>query len=110
VGVAGAAVTDWRNYDSIYTERFMQTPQNNPEGYARTSCVRAGGDLHGSLLIVHGALDDNVHFQNTLQLISEFQTHRKQFDLMVYPRARHGLGDAWRHWTELWLDYVYEKL
>ena len=110
VGVAGAAVTDWHNYDSIYTERFMQTPQNNPDGYARTSCVKAGGDLHGNLLIVHGALDDNVHFQNTLQLISELQKNRKQFDLMVYPRDRHGIGHGRRHYTDLWLSYVYERL
>ncbi|TMQ32206.1 MAG: S9 family peptidase, partial [Planctomycetota bacterium] len=67
-GVAGAPVTDWRNYDSIYTERYMNTPQENPEGYNLTSVVKAAKDLHGKLLIVHGIMDDNVHMQNTAQL------------------------------------------
>ncbi len=85
-GVATAAVTDWRNYDSIYTERYMNTPQENPEGYDATSVVKAAKDLHGRLLIVHGGMDDNVHLQNALQLMEALQKADKEFDVMIYPR------------------------
>jgi dipeptidyl-peptidase-4 len=91
-GIAGAPVTDWRNYDSIYTERYMSTPQENPQGYDATSVVKAAKNLHGRLLLLHGEMDDNVHVQNTLQLIDELQKAEKDFEVMIYPRARHGLG------------------
>lgn len=91
-GIAGAPVTDWRNYDSIYTERYMSTPQENPQGYDATSVVKAAKNLHGRLLLLHGNMDDNVHVQNTLQLIDELQKANKDFEVMIYPRARHGLG------------------
>jgi dipeptidyl-peptidase 4 len=91
-GIAGAPVTDWRNYDSIYTERYMGTPQDNPEGYDTSSVVKAAKNLHGRLLLLHGEMDDNVHVQNTLQLIDELQKAGKDFEVMIYPRARHGLG------------------
>jgi dipeptidyl-peptidase 4 len=91
-GIAGAPVTDWRNYDSIYTERYMSTPQENPQGYDSTSVVKAAKNLHGRLLLLHGEMDDNVHVQNTLQLIEELQKAEKDFEVMIYPRARHGLG------------------
>ncbi|MBU0638779.1 MAG: S9 family peptidase [Planctomycetes bacterium] len=110
MGVAGASLSDWRNYDSIYTERYMQTPQNNPGGYDRTSVNRAAGNLHGRLLIVHGVLDDNVHFQSTLQFIHELQQAGKTFDLMIYPRDRHGLGHGWRHFVNMRLDYIRNNL
>jgi dipeptidyl aminopeptidase/acylaminoacyl peptidase len=89
-GVAAASVTDWRNYDSIYTERYMNTPQENPDGYRTTSVVRAAERLHGRLLLVHGLMDDNVHPQNTVQLVDALERADKDFELMVYPRARHG--------------------
>ncbi|MBO0698155.1 MAG: DPP IV N-terminal domain-containing protein [Zavarzinella sp.] len=91
-GIAGAPVTDWRNYDSIYTERYMGTPQDNPQGYDASSVVKAAKNLHGRLLLLHGEMDDNVHVQNTLQLIDELQKAEKDFEVMIYPRARHGLG------------------
>ncbi|HKB02690.1 MAG TPA: DPP IV N-terminal domain-containing protein [Gemmataceae bacterium] len=91
-GIAGAPVTDWRNYDSIYTERYMGTPQDNPQGYDSSSVVKAAKNLHGRLLLLHGEMDDNVHVQNTLQLIDELQKAEKDFEVMIYPRARHGLG------------------
>jgi dipeptidyl aminopeptidase/acylaminoacyl peptidase len=91
-GIAGAPVTDWRNYDSIYTERYMGTPQDNPQGYDASSVVKAAKNLHGRLLLLHGEMDDNVHVQNTLQLIDELQKADKDFEVMIYPRARHGLG------------------
>lgn len=89
-GVASASVTDWRNYDSIYTERYMNTPQENPEGYDATSVVRAARNLHGKLLLVHGLMDDNVHPQNTIQLVDALQRADKDFEVMIYPRAKHG--------------------
>ena len=110
LGVASAPVTDWRNYDTIYTERYMRTPENNPEGYDGTSVVQGAKDLHGRLLVVHGALDDNVHFQNTLQFIFELQKHKKQFDLMVYPKDRHGIGRGGAHLREMRLKYILENL
>ncbi len=91
-GIAGAPVTDWRNYDSIYTERYMSTPQENPTGYDASSVVKGAKNLNGRLLLLHGEMDDNVHIQNTLQLVDEFQKADKDFELMIYPRARHGLG------------------
>jgi dipeptidyl-peptidase 4 len=91
-GIAGAPVTDWRNYDTIYTERYMSTPQENPQGYDASSVVKAAKNLHGKLLLLHGEMDDNVHVQNTLQLVEELQKAEKQFEVMIYPRARHGLG------------------
>jgi dipeptidyl-peptidase-4 len=91
-GIAGASVTDWRNYDSIYTERYMQVPQENPEGYEKTSVVKAAKNLHGKLLLMHGIMDDNVHLQNTVQLMEELQRADKDFEVMFYPQARHGYG------------------
>ncbi|MCE2809341.1 MAG: DPP IV N-terminal domain-containing protein [Planctomycetaceae bacterium] len=92
-GIAGAPVTDWRNYDSIYTERYMSTPQLNPEGYKSSSVVEAAGNLHGRLMLIHGEIDDNVHMTNTLQLAYALQKSGKQFELMVYPKSRHGITD-----------------
>jgi dipeptidyl-peptidase 4 len=89
-GIAGAPVTDWRNYDSIYTERYMNTPQENPDGYNATSVVRAARNLHGRLMLIHGLMDDNVHPQNTVQLVDALERADKDFEMMVYPRAKHG--------------------
>ena len=95
LALAGAGVHDWQLYDSIYTERYMQTPQLNPAGYAATSVVKAAKNLHGHLVLLHGTMDDNVHLQNTMQLVWELQKAGKQdFELMVYPRSRHGLHPA----------------
>ena len=91
LGVAGAPVTDWRNYDAIYTERYMGLPQDNGEGYRNSSVVAAAEKLHGRLLLIHGATDDNVHLANTLQLSYALQNAGKQFDLMIYPRNRHSV-------------------
>src|SRR5690606_25678169 len=91
VAVAGAPVTDWRNYDSIYTERFMRMPEENPEGYDAGSCLTYAGQLKGKLLLLHGMLDDNVHPSNTFQLMDALQKAGKPFDVMLYPNAGHGL-------------------
>jgi dipeptidyl-peptidase-4 len=92
-GIAGGSVTDWRDYDSIYTERYMLMPQNNPEGYDATAPRLAAKNLHGNLLLLHGTIDDNVHMQNTIQFVYELQKAGKLFRLMVYPKSRHGVGD-----------------
>lgn len=91
VGVAGAPVTDWRNYDTIYTERYMRRPQDNPEGYRKGSCMTYAKDLKGHLFIHHGAVDDNVHPGNSIQLLQELLKHNKKFDFMFYPEQQHGI-------------------
>ena len=112
LGIAGGSVTDWRDYDSIYTERYMKTPQNNPEGYAKSAPRAAAKDLHGKLLLIHGAIDDNVHMQNTVQFVYELQKAGKQFDLMVYPKSRHGVGDPQlvKHMRTLMTDFILANL
>lgn len=107
-GIAGAPVTDWRLYDSIYTERYMDLPQNNPEGYKKTSVVEAAKDLHGKLLLIHGAIDDNVHIENTYKLVRALQTADKDFQLMVYPPNRHGIGGM--HYNRLTVDFIKQSL
>ena len=107
-GIAGAPVTDWRNYDTIYTERYMSTPQDNPDGYDATSAVKAAANLHGRLLLLHGVMDDNVHMQNTLQFAHELQKAGKQFEMMLYPRSRHGLRG--KHYNRLFFDFIKRTL
>lgn len=107
VGVANAAVTDWRNYDTIYTERYMRTPQVNPEGYDAGSCVKLAENLRGRLLIQHGMVDDNVHPSNAFQLVDALQNAGKRFDLMMYPNRGHGLGGL--AVTLRW-EYLYQHL
>ena len=108
MGIGGGNVTDWRLYDSIYTERFMLMPQNNPEGYRKSSPLHSAKDLHGNLLLLHGTTDDNVHVQNSVQLAYEMQKLGKPFEMMVYPRSRHGFTDArlTKHLRQAMLDFV----
>jgi len=103
-GIASGPVTDWGLYDTIYTERYMLTPAENPKGYAASSVVGAAKNLHGRLLLVHGLMDDNVHAQNTLRLVDALQQAGKDFELMVYPRARHGIGGP--HFLRLQLSFI----
>jgi dipeptidyl-peptidase-4 len=91
-GVAVAPVSNWRNYDSIYTERYMGLPVDNPEGYQKSAPVNFAANLHGSLLEVHGTSDDNVHMQNTIQMVNAFINSGKQFQLMMYPGKTHGIS------------------
>ncbi len=111
-GMAGGIVSDWRLYDSIYTERYMMTPQNNKAGYDETSVLKAAGNLHGKLLLIHGGMDDNVHMQNMTQLAYEFQKAGKQFDMMFYPTQRHGLTNPAqvKHWYTMMTEYVLKNL
>ena len=103
-GIAGAPVTDWRDYDSIYTERYMGTPQNNPEGYEKSSAVAAARNLHGELLLLHGSIDDNVHPQNTVRMARALQDAGKPFDMMIYPGMRHGIFG--RHYNRMTFDFI----
>ena len=107
-GVAGAPVTDWRNYDTVFTERYMGTPQNNPEGYRRTAPTRAAANLSGRLLLIHGTIDNNVHLQNSVQFAYELQEAGKPFEMMVYPRSRHGVTDPdlYLHLQRTTFDFV----
>ncbi|MHC5063293.1 MAG: S9 family peptidase [Planctomycetota bacterium] len=98
LGVAGAGVYDWQLYDTIYTERYMDTPQANAEGYKKTSVLEAAKDLSGHLVLLHGTMDDNVHFQNTVRFVYELQKADKEFDLMIYPKSRHGVRMEEQTW------------
>lgn len=112
MGIAGGLVGDWALYDSIYTERFMRTPQNNPDGYAKGSVINAAKDLNGRLLIIHGAIDDNVHQQNAIKLIYELQKAGKQFEFMTYPTQRHGVSNPQqaRHMYEMMTAFIEKNL
>lgn len=112
MGIAGAPVTDWRNYDAIYTERYMGMPQDNEAGYRSSSVVKAAKSLHGELLLIHGSIDDNVHLSNTLQLAEALQKAGKHFEMMIYPRNRHGIsrpGQS-RHLRELMTRFIRKNL
>ena len=91
-GIAGSSVTDWKLYDTVYTERYMDTPEENPEGYKFGSVMTHADKFKGTLLITHGTIDDNVHMQNTIQLIDKLTALNKDFELMLYPNERHGIG------------------
>jgi dipeptidyl-peptidase-4 len=112
MGIAGGPVTDWRHYDSVYTERYMDLPSRNPEGYRRSAPRLAASDLHGRLLLVHGTLDDNVHPQNTTRFAYELQKAQKPFRLMLYPQSRHGVTEPalQQHLGALKLGFVEETL
>ena len=105
VAVAGAPVTDWKNYDTIYTERYMRTPKKNPEGYKAGSCIELADKLEGKLFLLHGLVDDNVHPTNTWQLADALQKAGKRFDLMVYPNSAHGF-----RYNELRWEYFVRHL
>lgn len=90
-GIAVAPVSNWRYYDNIYTERFMRTPQENADGYDDNSPINHVEKLKGNYLLIHGGADDNVHPQNTFDLVTALVTANKQFDLMVYPNSNHGI-------------------
>lgn len=110
--VAVAPVTNWRYYDNIYTERFMVKPQDNPDGYDNNSPINHVEKLKGNYLLIHGSTDDNVHFQNTMDLITALVAADKQFDLMIYPNKNHGIygGNTRYHLFKKVTDFLYEHL
>ncbi len=97
-GIAGGSVTDWHGYDSIYTERYMGLPKDNPEGYKMTSPILAAANLHGRLLMLHGEIDDNVHLSNTMLMANALQAAGKPFQLMIYPGSMHGIHDPMQNY------------
>ena len=92
-GIAGAPVTDWRYYDTKYTEAYMRTPKDNPTGYNGTSLIDKAKNLSGRLLIMHGSADDNVNIQNTWHFIDKLIAEGKTFDMMLYPNRKHSFED-----------------
>ena len=108
-GIAGAPVTHWRNYDSIYTERYMGLPAENAEAYERASALTKAADLKDRLLLVHNLEDDNVHFQNTIQMIDGLERAGKPFEVMLYPQKAHGVtGPVRKHLYETLTEF-FEK-
>lgn len=97
-GISGAPVTDWRHYDTIYTERYMGLPSVNATGYHDGSPVHYAKNLKGKLMLLHNMGDDNVLYQNNMQMQIELQKAGKQYELLVYPQKAHGVtGPLSRH-------------
>ncbi|WP_051364216.1 S9 family peptidase [Flavobacterium limnosediminis] len=110
--IAVAPVTNWRNYDTVYTERFMQTPQENASGYDNNSPINHVSKLKGNLLLVHGTGDDNVHVQNTMKMVEALVQANKQFDMMLYPDKNHGIygGNTRLQLYTKMTNFIKEKL
>ncbi|MCG8475439.1 MAG: S9 family peptidase [Cytophagales bacterium] len=110
--IAVAPVTNWRFYDSVYTERFMQTPQLNPNGYDAYSPVYHASKLKGNYLLIHGTGDDNVHFQNSIEMVNALVAADKQFESFYYPNRNHGIygGNTTMHLYRMMTDFVIRKL
>ena len=110
-GMAGGSVTDWRLYDSHYTERYMGRPSNNPEGYKTSSVLEYVEGYKGMLQIVHGNMDDNVHIENSVALASKLQDAKKDFEYMTYSSGRHGwTGNKRKHYNNLKTKFIYKYL
>ena len=112
-GVAGAPVTDWRLYDTHYTERYLGLPGANNDSYEQSGVLAHTDSLHGSLLLVHGMADDNVLFTNSTMLMQRLQAQNKPFDLMTYPGSKHGLirvPQTGRHYYEMVVRFFRERL
>lgn len=112
MGIAVAPVTNWRYYDNIYTERFMRTPKENGDGYDDNSPINFVNDLKGKYLLIHGSGDDNVHYQNTMEMINALVDANRQFDLFIYPNKNHGIygGNTRNHLYNMMLKYTLENL
>lgn len=110
-GIAGAAVTDWRNYDTIYTERYLGLPRENEEGYRESSPVNAASKLQGRLLLIHNIEDDNVLFGNMLQMMNALQLAGRPFETLLYPQKSHGVsGKARQHMNAQMLSFFESAL
>ena len=105
-GVAIAPVVDWSLYDTIYAERFMQRPQDNPEGYKVGSCLEHAAKLKGKLLLIHGGIDDNVHVQNAMKLVDALEEEGIQFDMRIYPNGDHGVAGGMKSRLGLFEYYM----
>ncbi|PZU89427.1 MAG: S9 family peptidase [Chryseobacterium sp.] len=112
LGIAVAPVTNWRYYDTVYTEKFLQTPQENPEGYDQNSPTTFANLLKGKFLLIHGTADDNVHFQNSMEFSEALIQNKKQFDFMAYPDKNHGIygGQTRPQLYEKMTNFILENL
>jgi dipeptidyl-peptidase-4 len=110
--IAVAPVTNWRYYDSIYTERFLGLPKDNAKGYDDNSPINFTEQLKGNYLLIHGTADDNVHFQNSVEMVSSLQNANKHFDFMIYPDKNHGIGggNTRLHIYTKMTNFILEKL
>lgn len=113
-GLSDFPVTDWKLYDNIYTERYMDTPEENPEGYRFGSAITHADKYKGYLLVTHGSLDDNVHLQNTIQFADKMISLNKDFEMMIYPNERHGYGfpkrnHQYREYVQFWFKHFLNK-
>jgi dipeptidyl-peptidase-4 len=111
-GIAVAPVTNWKYYDSIYTERFLRTPQENSGGYENNSPINFVDGLKGKFLLIHGSADDNVHYQNSMDMISALVAANKQFDMFVYPNKNHGIygGNTRLHLYNQMTNFLLQNL
>lgn len=112
MGIAVAPVTNWRYYDSVYTERFMRTPQENPDGYDKNSPINYTQLMKGKFLLIHGTADDNVHYQNSAEFAEALIQKKKQFDFMTYPDKDHGIygGNTRPQLFEKMTKFILENL
>lgn len=112
MGIAVAPVTSWRYYDNIYTERFMRTPAENASGYDDNSPINHVDKLKGNYLLIHGSGDDNVHYQNTMEMVNALVAADKDFDLFIYPNKNHGIfgGNTRNHLFRMMYEYTLENL
>lgn len=112
MGIAIAPVTNWEFYDNIYTERFMRTPDENKAGYSENSPINFAENLEGKYLIVHGSADDNVHLQNTLEMIEALVQANKKFESFIYPNKNHGIygGNTRNHLFNMMLNFTINNL
>jgi dipeptidyl-peptidase-4 len=112
MGIAGGPVTDWRDYDTVYTERFMGLPEENADAYRRSSPRWFAKELSAPLLLIHGTMDDNVHVANTLQFAYELQQAQRPFRMMLYAKSRHGITDPSlaKHLRAMMVDFIVEHL
>lgn len=112
MGIAVAPVTNWKYYDNIYTERFMRTPAENEGGYNDNSPLYFANQLEGNYFLIHGSGDDNVHYQNAMEMAKELVDANKKFDFFIYPNKNHGIygGNTRLHLYNMLLDYVKRNL
>jgi dipeptidyl-peptidase-4 len=112
MGIAVAPVTNWRFYDNIYTERFMRTPQENAAGYDDNSPINFAKKIKGKYFLIHGSGDDNVHYQNSMDMITALTNANVQFDMFIYPNKDHGIygGNTRNHLFNMLLNYTLENL
>lgn len=112
MGIAYAPVTDWRFYDTIYTEKYMRTPKENSKGYEESSVLNVADRIKGNLLLIHGTADDNVHLQHTMSLIEKLVQHNVKYDLLLYPGKKHSIrgGKLKYHLYKNITDFIYQNL